>query len=115
MSMEGLATGPPCPSDSRGATAAPWRSWKDRHSGLSRDFHAGAVIEGRGRRDDHALAGAHAIEDLAMATGGSSRRDRAALDLTVDIDEDHSRRALAAHGLDGDEHGARGRRRRPRP
>src|SRR5919198_1042437 len=60
----------------------------------------GAVLE-RGRRpDDHALARAHAIDDLALGAGALARRDRAPLHASVGVEE----HGVAAYGVGGNEH-----------
>src|SRR5207249_7242359 len=49
------------------------------------DAYRGAVLERRRRRDDHALARAQSLQDLALGADGLSRRDRAACDAAVGV------------------------------
>src|SRR5207245_11250224 len=64
------------------------------------DAYRGAVLERRRRRDDHALARAQSLQDLALGADGLSRRDGAARDSAVGVHED---RSVAAHRVRGNE------------
>src|SRR5690242_9318144 len=54
------------------------------------------------RRDDHALARAHAVDDLALRADALARRHRAALHTSIRVDE----QGVPAYGIGG--HGHRG-------
>src|SRR5690349_18802930 len=61
--------------------------------------HRRTVLERGRRRDDHALAPAHAVDDLALGADALARRDRAALHASIGVDE----HGVAADGVRGNE------------